>query len=136
MLNKSLLIGLENLRPHRLSEGVLIRELLELSVCDKIRKHVLGLAYNHLPIYYNYSQYSIENANLESILEHYYITDTDNTLLTELFTVNYMLDRTIEDYLEEYNIFFKNNTNTILNFNSAIINRNSFILSTEILARD
>lgn len=130
MLPKTLLIGLNKLKPKTLSEGILIREIIDLSVCYQIKKHLHGLGLSHLHVSYNYDVYRVDHSRLYVITE-----GTLGVDVTELTTINHLLDRSIEQYLEEYNLYSKNYLNTVLNFNTTILNQSNIVLSTEILQR-
>ena len=130
MLPKTLLIGLNKLKPKTLSEGILIREIIDLSVCYQIKKHLHGLGLSHLHVSYNYDVYRVDHSRLYVITE-----GTLGVNVTELTTINHLLDRSIEQYLEEYNLYSKNYLNTVLNFNTTILNQSNIVLSTEILQR-
>jgi len=130
MLPKTLLIGLNKLKPRTLSEGMLIREIIDLSVCYQIKKHLHGLGLSHLHVSYNYDIYRVDHSR------PYVITEgTLGVDFMELTTINHLLDRNIEQYLEEYNLYSKNYLNTVLNFNTTILNQSNIVLSTEILQR-
>lgn len=130
MLPKTLLIGLNKLKPKTLSEGILIREIIDLSVCYQIKKHLHGLGLSHLHVSYNYDIYRVDHSI------PYVITEgTLGVDFMELTTINHLLDRNIEQYLEEYNLYSKNYLNTVLNFNTTILNQSNIVLSTEILQR-
>lgn len=131
MLPKTLLIGLNKLKPKTLSEGILIREIIDLSVCYQIKKHLHGLGLSHLHVSYNYDIYRVDHSRPYVITEGILGVD-----FTELTTINHLLDRSIEQYLEEYNLYSKNYLNTVLNFNTTILNQNNIVLSTEILQRN
>lgn len=130
MLPKTILIGLNKLKPKTLSEGILIREIVDLSVCYQVKKHLLGLGLSHLHISYNYDIYRIDHSRPYDLSQ-----DTLGVDFTELTTINHLLDRNIEYILEEYNLYTKNYLNTVLNFNTTILNQSNIVLSTEILQR-
>ena len=84
----------------------------------------------HLHVSYNYDIYRVDHSI------PYVITEgTLGVDFMELTTINHLLDRNIEQYLEEYNLYSKNYLNTVLNFNTTILNQSNIVLSTEILQR-
>lgn len=128
MLAKSLFIGLEHLKPESLSQGLIVREILEIAVCYQIKKQLTDKAYSHLRVSYCYDPYKL-NANVCDI----FTKDIRSFYYPELATVNVLLIKAINESIEEFNIYNKNYPNTILNFNSCLVNKSNYLLTCEIL---
>lgn len=130
MLPKSLLVGLEQLRPKTISNAILIRELLETTVCYHIRRCLINSALDHLPVSYNYDQYKLNNYNLN-------LTDFRTTELNygELRTIGFLIERQVETTIEEFNLYIKHKPNKLLNFNSCLMNSSNLLITSEVLNR-
>lgn len=124
MLNKTILIALDKLKPNTITEGLILKEIIDYLISSCI----ISTYYTHLNISYNYNRYISVN-ELVTNTEKYLDED-------ELFKVNMLLSKFIEECIEEFNIYSKNKVNTVLNINSCLINKNNLLLSTEVLVME
>lgn len=111
MLNKTILISVDKLRPTTPSLGEKIVYIVAYSVCYYIKKYLNLYHYNNLEVTYNYSAHNVHSTpsdfyelSLRDINEHEYLT------------VNYMLEKAIGQSIEEFNVYIKSNKNSVLNF--------------------
>ena len=130
MLSRTLFITLDRLKPQTFIQAVKLRAVLDATVCLQLRKTLDGLGLGHLPVYYEFSE-----SNLNAIP---FITEGVEEFidLNELQSVNYLLQRNIEQILEEFNLFFKYNPNTVLNFTAGIFSKGNFVLTADVLGKD
>lgn len=126
MLNKSVVVGLNKIKPRSIYEAKKLLNLLQSTTVYIIRKVLCNLAYSHLNVYFNYD-YSLNVSENEF--------DLYNIDVTEYSSITYILERNIETQIEEFNIYSKQKRNLCLNFNVVIMNGSNFIISSEILER-
>jgi len=123
MLHKTILVGLNILRPRTLNEGIFIHELLEVTVSYLIKRYLIKMHYN---IYtsVNYSWYKVDSSE-ETIVD----INISDEHYTELSNISHILDRFIADTIEEYYIFQKKNNNTVLNFSVILLSNDNVLLT-------
>lgn len=124
MLSKTILIALDKLKPNTITEGLILKEIIDYLISSCI----ISTYYTNLNISYNYNRYISVN-ELVTNTEKYLDED-------ELFKVNVLLSKFIEECIEEFNIYSKNKVGTVLNINSCLINKNNLLLSTEVLVME
>jgi hypothetical protein len=130
MLNKSVFIAVDNLRPNTFDEGVIIREVLDTMVCCQIRKNLTQQAYDDLIVCYNYDPYSVDLCS--NNITNFQLTCADEI---ELRKINAIVDSVIEEAIDEFYIHHKYDPNSVLNINSCLLNKNNFIVSVEVLKK-
>lgn len=130
MLNKSVFIGVNNLKPNTFDEGVIIKEVLETMVCCQIRQNLTNNNHDHLIVCYNYDPYSVDLC-INNVI-NYKLSCCDEI---ELRKINDIVNREIEAAIDEFYFHNKYDPNTVLNFNSCLLNKNTFIVSIEVLQK-
>jgi hypothetical protein len=130
MLPKTIIIGLEYLKPTDISNAVMIRELLEVTACYQIRRCLINSALDFLPVSYNYDVYKINTYN-HALLDF----RTTDLHYGELRTISSIIEKHVESTLEEFNLYIKNKPNKILNFNCSMMNRSNVLLTSEVIDR-
>lgn len=130
MLNKSVFIGVDNLKPNTFTEGIVIKEVLETMVCCQIRQCLTNSGHEHLIVCYNYDPYNVDLC-INNVL-NYQLSCCDEL---ELRKINAIVNSVVEEAIEEFYIHHKYDTDSVLNFNSCLLNKNNFIVSYELLKK-
>lgn len=130
MLNKSVFIGVNNLKPNTFDEGIVIKEVLETMVCCQIRQCLTNNHHDHLIVCYNYDPYNVDLC-VNNVI-NFQLSCCDEI---ELRKINDIVNREVEAAIDEFYFHHKYDPNTVLNFNSCLLNKNTFIVSIEILQK-
>lgn len=130
MLNKSVFITVDHLQPATFSEGVILQEVLETMVCCQIKKNLTQQAHDHLIVCYNYDPYNVDLC-VNNVL-NFQLTCCDEI---ELRKINAIVDLFVAETIDEFHMHNKQDPDSVLNFNSCLINKNNFIVSVELLRK-
>lgn len=130
MLNKSVFIGISSLQPGTFDDAIVIKEVLETMVCCQIRKVLTDLHYDDLIVCYDYDPYNVDLC-VNNVI-NYQLTCCDEV---ELRKINAIVNNTVDEAVHEFHTHHKYDPNSVLNFNSCLINKNTFIVSMELLLK-
>jgi len=131
MLSKSVLINIKHLKPKNIQQAIIIQELLKGIVCFLIERKLINEAYVHLEITYNYSSIKADLLDIDSTIPVFSIIEEH-----ELTSIKHFINKAIEEFIDEFYMYNKRFPNNILNFNSCLINTDTFILSAEVLSKE
>lgn len=130
MLNKSVFIGINSLQPGTFDDAIILKEVLETMVCCQIRKALTANGHDHLIVCYNYDPYNVDLC-INNVI-NFQATCCDEI---ELRKLNAIVNQVVEEAIDEFYFHNKQDPNSVLNFNSCLINKNNFIVSIELLLK-
>jgi len=127
MLTKSCFINLNKIVPTTAEQAVELQEVLKSIVAHYLYKHITDKAFSHLNVMYHYTEHSISS---------YMYIETKTFDYSEIAYISNIVSSTINTTIEEYNVYNIYNKNTALNFNSCLLNKNTFVLISEVLKKE
>lgn len=131
MHSKAVFINIGRLSINTLSELTQTKELLELFVCSYIRECIDSMWYMHLPVTYQGDPCLLGHNPCIHDLSNV-LSEKNRYVVDEL---GHLLKRSIAETIDFFNNYYMTDDNTVLNFSSCLINRNQFILATDVLER-
>jgi len=132
MLNKSAFIAIGSLQPKTLHQAAVVKELLETVVCYQIQKKLSEKAYEHLNVSFNYDPYRAD-LSVTNYLHPETLTDVEEY---QIRLINNIINKTVDDAIEEYHLYQKYAPCTALNFNCCLVNSNNFILTMDVYSTE
>lgn len=129
MLNKTILVALNKLKPDNLTEALNVKSLFDDILISSIFLCVNNTCYSHLHICVNYNHY-LNNSTLNDVIDSYNLNDE---LESELRLLNNVVITFVDSTIEEFNIYSKFNNDKTLNFNINLVNLNNVLVTSDVL---
>ena len=108
-------------------------EVLEETVCYLIKKTLCNNALENLDVRYRYDRQKVNNAHTS--IEHMVYVAGSLNLLNNIQDVLCLLERNLDDLVNEFNIYCLSNRDSVLNVNSVLINTDTLIVCSELLRK-